>query len=295
MTPSDAVIAMCDKIKAAHPGRILGFLYYGSSLRAINNPDKMLDFYVLVDSYRKTHKNPLRAFLNWLIPPAVYYMEYRHKDTELLSCKYSLISLNSFEKKCGSGAFLSVIWGRFSQPCVLLFAKDNFTHHRIQTARAMAIRHIARQTRPLLESPYPAISFWARAYYESYRTELRPESPEIRTREIVERYTDRYEKLTDILFAKSETQGHHTPAKITALSRLWCRWNWFWRRIIGKIMAAIRVLNSAFTFSGGLDYALHKLESHSGVRIEVTDSQRRHPVLWSPVLAWKLWRKGAFR
>jgi len=31
------------------------------------------------------------------------------------------------------------------------------------------------------------------------------------------------------------------------------------------------------------------------VSIEVTEAQRKHPVLWSPVLGWKLWRKGAFR
>ena len=59
-------------------------------------------------------------------------------------------------------------------------------------------------------------------------------------------------------------------------------------------MTAIRVINSAFTFDGGLDYILRKLKNHSGAEIEVTEAQRRHPILWSPVLAWKLWRKGAF-
>ena len=70
---------------------------------------------------------------------------------------------------------------------------------------------------------------------------------------------------------------------------------WFFRRVLGKPTGGLRVLNSAMTFDGGLDYVQHKLENHSGVRIDVTESQRRHPILWSPVLAWKYWRKGAFR
>ena len=60
-------------------------------------------------------------------------------------------------------------------------------------------------------------------------------------------------------------------------------------------MTAIRVLKAVFTFEGGLDYVLHKLHSHSGVTIKVTDAQRRHPLCFSPLLAWKLYRKGAFR
>jgi len=54
------------------------------------------------------------------------------------------------------------------------------------------------------------------------------------------------------------------------------------------------VINSAATFEGGLDYVLRKLKNHSGVTIDPSPFQRRHPVICSPVLGWKLWRKGAF-
>ena len=60
-------------------------------------------------------------------------------------------------------------------------------------------------------------------------------------------------------------------------------------------MTAVRVINNAATFDGGLEYVLRKLHNHSGVTIDLTPAQRKHPVLWSPVLGWKLWRKGAFR
>jgi len=300
LKPTANVTAMCNKIKTRHADRVQAFLYYGSSLRAMNNPDKMLDFYVLVDNYRKTHKNPVRAFLNWTIPPAVYYLENKNEDGTLSTCKYSIISLSAFERKCTGRAFLSMVWGRFSQPCVLLFAVNKSAHTRIQTARACAITHIARQTSPLFKDPISATKlsatkFWARGFLESYKTELRPESSDTRSEEIVTRYQDRYDALMVLLFSAPDTRGLYTLPSASGLSTLACKWTWFWRRVFGKLQAAIRILNTATTFDGGLDYALHKLKSHSGVTIEVTKSQRRHPVLWSPVLAYKLYKRGAFR
>lgn len=292
--PSENVTKMCEKIMGKHPDRVQGLLYYGSSLRAMNDPDKMLDFYVLVDSYFKTHRNPVRGFLNLLIPPAVYYLENKNADGTVSTCKYSIISLRAFEAKTTNKAFLSMVWGRFSQPCVLLFPQSQIVKTRIQNAREKAIRHISNVTRPLVNSPVSTTQFWARGFMESYKAELRPEKSDSRSKEIVTRYQDRYENLMRVLYGKS-TEGKYTLPATSSWQKIACKWAWFFRRIIGKPTAAIRIINSAATFEGGLDYALHKLKSHSGVTIDVTPSQRRHPILWSPVLAWKLYKRGAFR
>ena len=90
LEPSDKVSAVCNDIAERHKDRVLAFIYYGSSLRDMDNPEKMLDFYVIVDSYRKTHRNPVRALLNTLIPPAVYYHEMVHPDGQKTTCKYSI-------------------------------------------------------------------------------------------------------------------------------------------------------------------------------------------------------------
>ena len=290
--PNDKVTQMCETISARHPNRVLGFLYYGSSLRQMNEGGKMLDFYVVVDSYRETHNNPIRAGLNAVIPPAVYYVEIVHEDGSLSTCKYSIISIKGFERRCGPSALLSTVWGRFSQPSILLFPKDIDVKTRIMTARANAVRHLAAVTAPLIEGETSPVSFWARGLRESYRTELRPEASESRSIEIVERYSDRYMDLSCALFGPTNTRGKHDFPSTPNLS---IKLIWSLRRLIGKPMTAIRVLNNAATFDGGLDYVLRKLHNHSGVKIDVTASQRRHPVLWSPVLGWKLWRKGAFR
>jgi len=288
------VEAVCDIIESRHPGRVQAFIYYGSSLRELDNPEKMLDFYVLVDSYRKTH-NPIRALLNALIPPAVYYVEHTDADGVMSSCKYSILSLPAFEQRCSSKAFLSQTWGRFSQPCALLRSKSDAITQRIIAARETAIRHIAAETEPLFNmSPTPQ-DFWARAFYESYRTELRPESSVERTAEFVGRYLPRYEQLSAILYEMKDGKIILPPNSQKKQRRKGTKLRWFLRRLIGKPMTAIRVINSAATFDGGLDYVLRKLKNHSGVTITPSPFEKNHPVICAPVLGWKLWRKGAFR
>jgi len=293
--PSARVKRVCDNISSRHKDRVLAFVYYGSSLREMNNPDKMLDFYVVVDSYRKTHRNPMRAFLNAIIPPAVYYHEMTHSDNILTTCKYSIISIKAFERRASASALLSTVWGRFSQPCVLLFSKNDDVYKRLMLARSRAIQHIASETVPLIKtSKIDTQNFWSRAFRESYRTELRPESSEGRSTEIVARYQERYDALMKICFG-AETNGQYTLPEVSKTKSMQCNTRWFFRRLFGKPMTAIRLINNAATFDGGLDYVLRKLENHSGVTLEPTPSQRKHPILWAPVLGWKLWRKGAFR
>ncbi len=292
VAPIPRIKAVCADIKSRHPERVLAYIYYGSSLRDMEDPEKMLDFYVIVDSYRKTHKNPIRTALNVLFPPAVYYHEMDHKDGVKTTCKYSIMSIKAFERRCGPTAFLSTTWGRFSQPCVILFPKDDLVKTRIFKAREQAVKHMAAQTAPLFENPVMTSKFWARGFMESYKTELRPESSEGRAEEIVLRYQDRYDAIMSALYGAADKTGLYTTS---GGSKFAAKLKWFGRRALGKPVAAIRIISSAFTFAGGLDYVQHKLEKHSGVRIDVTESQRKHPVLWSPVLAWKYWRKGAFR
>jgi hypothetical protein len=52
---------------------------------------------------------------------------------------------------------------------------------------------------------------------------------------------------------------------------------------------------SAYTFEGGIDYVLWKIERHSGVRVQLAPWQRRHPLLAAPGLIRKLRRDGVIR
>jgi len=256
VTPNARVTSVCEAIAARHLGRVQAFMYYGSSLRDLDDADKMLDFYVVVDSYRKTHKNPIRAGLNRLIPPAVYYYEQEDENGILSTCKYSIISISEFEKRCGADALLSMVWGRFCQPSVMLFPKSELIAERLMASRETAVKYMASQI-----------------------------AREGRAAEIVARYGERYARLTIALYGTPDKDGFYI---LPNLPEGPTKTKWFLRRLVGKPMTAIRVINSAATFEGGLDYVLRKLKNHSGVTIEPTPFQRKHPVICSPVLGWKL-------
>ena len=57
----------------------------------------------------------------------------------------------------------------------------------------------------------------------------------------------------------------------------------------------LRLVKAASTFTGGPDYLAWKIERHSGVKVELTPWQRRHPILAAPGMFWRLYRRGAFR
>ena len=100
-------------------------------------------------------------------------------------------------------------------------------------------------------------------------------------------------------FSTSEIQRYARHFSLAEVGpegqRRLAEFRWALRRCWGKTLNILRLFKAAGTFSNGIDYLLWKVERHSGVRVEATERMRRHPRLAAWGLAWKLWRKGAFR
>lgn len=294
-TPPPRAVAMANAITTKHGDTVQAFVFYGSGLRETDNIDKMLDYYVLTQSYKDVHGFSPKAFASFALPPSVHYLEATDPDGAPMRSKYSIMSLPAFLRRAGGHAREPMIWARFSQPCLIMSCKSENLREEIISTLAHAVLHFADQASPLMAGKMTPRAFWARALAESYRTELRAERPLERASEIVARYGARYDALGAALFGAVDGDGMINIAPASGFARETTRFKWATRRWVGKPATALRVLKAAFTFDGGLDYVLHKLKSHSDVEIEVTPHQRRHPILWSPILAWKLWRRGAFR
>ena len=125
---------------------------------------------------------------------------------------------------------------------------------------------------------------WIAGFQETYRAELRPEGSD-RAAQIVAVDAVRYRQITPLALAVLAEQPNRDVAAAA----------WRRSRLLGKLFNVARLAKAAFTFEGGLDYALWKIARHSGITVEVTDWQRRHPLLSAPGLAWRLYRRGAFR
>ena len=281
-----SVQAAVEDIRRRLGPAVAAVLFYGSCLRTGDLAEKVLDFYVLVDDYRALWGWRPLALANRLIPPNVFYAETRLADGGIMRSKYAVLSLAHFERLAGARTFNASIWARFAQPCRLVYARDQEVERRVAAALVTAVRAMAASVRPLLAKEFTAAELWSCAFRQTYRAELRAEAAD-KGRELYELDRDRYDALSDILRGewRSSAPGNRT----------WCRFLWALRRIQGKTLNILRLLKGAFTFDGGIDYLAWKIGRHSGVKIEITPWQRRHPLLAGLQLFWRLRRRGAFR
>lgn len=290
---SRAALAMADAIRARHGAAVRALVFYGSALREGEAAEKMLDFYVIVESYRAVYGRGLASLAAFLLPPSVHFLQITDAQGRKLRSKYAVVSEAAFHRRTRGGSFESMLWARFSQPATVV-TNDPATRARLIDTLSLACRHFASEVAPLLQGPVQPGDLWQRGLMESYRTELRPEAPGPRAAQIVARFPERYARLSAILLPTDGDGRLHLP-DAGGVARGLCRARWFMRRVIGKPLGALRVLKAATTFDAGLDYVLEKVASHSDVRIKVSDRARRHPILYAPLLAWRLYRAGAFR
>jgi hypothetical protein len=290
---STAAQTMAEAIRARHGTAVRALIFYGSALREGEAAEKMLDFYVIVDSYRAVHGRGLASLAAWLLPPSVHFLAITDAGGNRLRSKYAVVSEAAFLRRASGGSLESMLWARFTQPATVVTDDPGLRARLIETL-ASACRHFASQVTPLLTGPVQPRDVWERGLCESYRTELRPENPGPRAAQIVARFPERYARLSAILLPQGKDGAPDLP-DAGGLRRMACAGKWALRRVIGKPLGALRVLKAATTFDAGLDYILEKVASHSGVNLEVSEAERRHPVLHAPKLAWRLYRAGAFR
>jgi hypothetical protein len=283
-----SIAAVAEAASRRHGPGVAAVLFYGSCLRAGEDVGSVVDLYLLADSYEKVHRGPLMRLLNRMLPPNVYYIETPFAE-RAVRAKYALVTLEQFERLVDRQTLEPYFWARFAQPTVVLWAREPAIRDRITRALATAVLTAARETCDLLGSSPAPDRLWARAFFEAYRTELRAEAPE-RGIALYQAFPARYDAVTRIIDAVE-----HAPPSEALKRRRGAERKWRRRRIVGKTLSVLRLLKSAFTFEDGPTYLLWKIERHSGVRFELTPWQKRHPILASSTLFWRIYRAGGFR
>ena len=283
-----AARAMAEFCRQRHGDAVLGVLFYGSCLRQPDQAltESLLDFYVIVADYAAAYDNRLLAWANALLPPNVFYVEMPWQGGQLRA-KYAVMSMRQFAAGCQPTARNVSIWARFCQPARLIWSKTPAINRALAEALAQACRTMFGNALPLLEPDQriDPIAVWQRGFMATYAAELRSESGD-RALAIVAADEGRYRQIGDLILTELQPQ---------TLSREAALRNWQGRRTLGKTLNYLRLIKAAFTFDGAVDYVMWTVRRHSGVVVPVSDWQRRHPLLAAPTLAWKLYRRGAFR
>jgi len=272
--------AIAQTLRARHETSVLAILAYGSCIRGEHVANTLVDFYVIVENYRSTHKNIFSRMGNRILPPNVYYQECSFNN-QIIRCKYAVVCLTQFGKKNSSNTKNPYFWARFCQPVALIYTRNEATRNRVIDALMCAVTTTLGEAQKLAPAA-SAPEMWTEVLSQTYRTELRSERSN-RAAEIVSINSTYFEAVHDaVITAQSQPPIQDTTG-------------WLQRRIIGKILSILRLIKAAFTFDGGADYLAWKITRHSGVEITLTAWQRRHPILAAPKLFWQLYAKGAFR
>jgi predicted nucleotidyltransferase len=288
------IAAISEAARARHGDAVAAVLFYGSCLRLGGDEDKVVDLYLVVDSYRAAYGAGLRALLNWALPPNVFYIETPFEGRRVRA-KYAVVSTADFAAGAGGRWFHPYLWARFAQPCRLAWCRDEAAREAVVAGLAGATRKCLSEGLALTGGRFDIGGLWVALFRQTYRSELRSEPPE-RAGEIyaadAAHYAALAERVLPALGARPVDGGQWLrPASHPRATAS----KWALRRVQGKLLSVARLAKAAFTFQGGADYLLWKIERHSGVGIALTPWQRRHPVLASTVLFWRLYRRGAFR
>lgn len=293
-----------DYLKEYYPSA-LGILFYGSCLWNIdqqsqNLGDNLFDFYVLVPGYTGTYQNKVQAFANWLLPPNVYYIELKWQG-QLIRAKYAVISIKQFRRGNAGYGLQSALWARFCQPVRLVFAADETVRQKIIVILSQAVITMIDHSLPLVPQVFTPSLLWVSGFQQTYKAEIRVEKNN-RTTQLYQRSKEYYDLLTAAAFkglptivAHNREEHYFVKAGSSAsreyLKRYMNKWGWSSRRLVGKVLNALRLIKALSTFQGALPYALWKIKRHSGIDIPVSAWNIRHPLLSLPVLLTRFYAK----
>lgn len=286
--------AMARDIAHRHGDSVAAILFYGSCQRG-DDPTGILDLYVLVDSYRAFHGGKVAAAANRLMPPTVFFQASNGPTNA--GAKVAVISRRQFLAKMRPNSVDTTLWARFCQPSTLVYCRDDETRLWLCQALADATMTAVHWALRLGPAQGSAAEFWTDLLHHTYGAELRTEKPD-RANTVYAFAPDRFDAQLPLAALPEElTQGEANIFHSTVPShrRVAARIRWRLRRPLGKAINLARLLKALFTFDGGLDYIVWKMERHSKQTITLTPWQRRHPILAAPAVLISLHRRGIIR
>jgi len=305
--PGEAALRMAEEVRRRFGSGVAAVLFYGSCLRR-KSSGGVLDLYALVDDYRSVYPSRGLALLGALLPPNVHLLRLEGDGpAPALQAKVAVIGLDDFRRAAAGRGIDTRVWARFCQPAVLVWSRDAAARHAVHVAVEEATLAAVDRMRCWLpgsgaEQRFAPVELWCRGFAETYRAELRSER-EAAVREIVESDPARYAQVARAALAVLEQRGRLRAGgdgdrlwvRSDPRARVRARRSWHLLRRAAKVRAAAGVVKSAATFDDWLPYVLWKIERQSGIEVQVSERQRRHPWLLGWPVLWRLLRRGALR
>jgi len=301
-------------------GRLAGFLarsfgpstvallHYGSHAQdAGAGPGSAWDFFVVVDDYPRAYRAlsaslprgfPARraSLLNRVLPPNVIAVTAPEDDGGRLA-KCCVLSLADLARGCSPRARDHFVRARLFQQVRLAWVRDEGARARVEAAVAGARWGSFTWVRPFLPKCFDAWTYCRRLLELSYGAEIRPEGADHLDTlldaqrdtllPVFERVLEGWAERGTLVAAEG---GWRDPRPPGPWARARAR-SWF---AASKVRATLRWLKYVALYDDWLEYVVGKVERRSGVRLELTERERRWPLLflWPKALRYIAGRRG---
>lgn len=292
-----------DLLQDACGRNLVGVIFFGSRLLGTSPGEgSAADLFVVVENYLRFYEaigsrlptsrhSGIMAALNRALPPNIIYLN--DPGGLRAGAKCFIVSEGDLALGLSPEAKDHFFRGRLSQRVGVVYARSE--RDRVAMERRMeASRHLTLAWVPMyLPETFTVLEYCRRMMEVSYAAEIRPEA-RARVAEVYESQVSFFrlaygrvlqEGVRDgVLATVDGAPDQYRLAQRPSLRERW-RVSSFFRR--SKQRATLRWFKYMLTFDDWLDYIVRKVERRSGVRIELTKSERRFPIIF-------LWPK-AFR
>lgn len=295
---------LAEQIASSHGGTVLGVLFYGSCLRQ-DSADGILDFWIVVEDYRAAYSRGWHSRINRIAPPNVFYVE-REREGRVLRAKYGVINRKAFGRGTSLAAWHPYIWSRFAQPARVLACRDEKVREFFVDSVTNAILSMVASLVCVLPARgnslrFSLAAFWQEAFRRTYDSERRPETEEL-IRSLYLTNEARYDAVAALALNHLTSIGHFQEASAHPRSfhvtlsdgaKRWGRYRWRLMRSYARVLGLVRLAKTAVTFGDWVPYVLWKLERHTGRRLELSERQRKHPLIFAwPIIIPLLFRRN---
>jgi hypothetical protein len=274
----------------------VAILHYGSHAQAEGGgvaagPDSAYDFFVIVDDYlpayralaaRLPQRFPARraAFLNRILPPNVLSVPGPEAS---LQAKVCVLSVRDLARACSDRPADHFVRARLFQQVHLVWARDAAGRAGAAAAVADARWSTYGWARPFLPERFDARRYARTLLDVSYAAEIRPEDPqhvEILLESQAGTLLPMFETLLAGLAARGmlhRAAGDYRVARAAGAFERAAARAWFAR---SKARATLRWLKYVSLYDDWLDYVVRKVERKSGETVDLSERERRWPLIF---------------
>jgi hypothetical protein len=295
-----ALLAATDRLRAAAGDTLEGCVFFGSRRTgaARANTHSAYDLFAVVAAYRPFYEALRRAGLSGKAPRLLSSISHVLAPTQIsvafrepeLRAKVSVVRSDVFERETSPRRHDHFTIGRLFQPSRILAARSDEARERILQALVSAHAETWRWSRPWLPATFDADAYGRRTLEVSMAWEVRPE-PAGRAAALWSAQRPAQAPVFEALLSELERAGE--LRRTGTGSSQWSiveipqgferlRLRLYFTR--SMLRATARWGKHVLSFEGWLDYIVRKASRHTGQPIELTERERRWPLIF-------LWRR----